>query len=576
MLDIIQPLKRFVHTEYDAQIAQVHELWDKSVEFRVAEGVALANLEILRSEMRSISLRCRDNQSKFRVGDKLVLSRGNPREHPLACELEQDLGDSVVLIPDYGVVFPGNLSGQGWVLDQNVSDIRHVLLEMLDTVAASDRDVTRFTRLFSGQILPAIDRTREAKAAVTARALGLNASQTEAFARSYATENLYLVQGPPGTGKTWMLAHLATELAKAGQRVLITAFTHRAINNALLKIAKTTGHRHTFKIGQRTHAADLAGVVNNYEYFANSGHGPGDKGIIVGGTGYIPSTKRLRDVHFDTVIFDEAGQVTLPLAISCMLVADKAIFIGDHKQMAPVIAGKHAEEWVSRSVFETLFTAAPGTMLDVTHRMNGAINAFPSRHFYGNRLRPSPAAENQRLKLACRPTTLFDVLDPAKPAVFAELTTSRRGMRSPEEAELIARIVEEAIRCGVPAAEIAVVAPYRAQVRLIRNELIKRRVLQSAQDTSELVVDTVERIQGQEREMIIISLTTSDPGHATTRAEFFFQPNRLNVAITRARAKRIVIGSPSLFAASPKDPKVRAWVDMFHTFYKESVNVRCS
>jgi DNA replication ATP-dependent helicase Dna2 len=85
-----------------------------------------------------------------------------------------------------------------------------------------------------------------------------------------------------------------------------------------------------------------------------------------------------------------------------------------------------------------------------------------------------------------------------------------------------------------------------------------------------IVVDTVERIQGQERELVIISLTTSDPGHAAQRADFYFQPNRLNVAITRPKVKRIVVGSPLLFKAVPKEKKLQEWVEHFRALYQQS------
>ena len=85
-----------------------------------------------------------------------------------------------------------------------------------------------------------------------------------------------------------------------------------------------------------------------------------------------------------------------------------------------------------------------------------------------------------------------------------------------------------------------------------------------------MVVDTVERIQGQEREMIIFSMTTSDPFYAAERAEFYFQPNRLNVAITRPRVKRIVIGDPALFTTRTKSSKHNRWIENFKALYEDS------
>ncbi|MCX7856012.1 MAG: AAA domain-containing protein, partial [Anaerolineae bacterium] len=164
-------------------------------------------------------------------------------------------------------------------------------------------------------------------------------SQCEAFARAYATENYYLIQGPPGTGKTWVLAHLAKALAAEGQRVLITAFTHRAINNALRKVAQA-GWPHVCKVGQAHYADDLCrdGVqIPNFERFDQSPYTRVTGGYIVGATCFAVRTSRLRDYPFDTVIFDEAGQVTLPVAIAGMLSGQRYIFIGDHKQYVVVV-----------------------------------------------------------------------------------------------------------------------------------------------------------------------------------------------------------------------------------------------
>ena len=90
---------------------------------------------------------------------------------------------------------------------------------------------------------------------------------------------------------------------------------------------------------------------------------------------------------------------------------------------------------------------------------------------------------------------------------------------------------------------------------IFSNRLLPIRKLGIEPGGDGVMVDTVERIQGQERDVIIVSLTTSDPDHAAQRADFYFQPNRVNVAITHPRVKRIVIGSPNLFDARPTEAK---------------------
>ena len=580
MQSYITALKHFVHKEQDTQNLQLEAMWQEPLSVRVAEGEAIADVEVtsVSPQYDRATVRFRENISKFRETDGLRLSRNDPTGDFIGCELAEEREDDTVLIPAFGVNFLGLEPGRGYTLDRQKVDVRHIQLNVLSQIEQDENLSAYFLRLLNGEIQPEIDPARESNAAERIRGWNFNDSQKEAFIKAFAARNAYLIQGPPGTGKTWVLAQLATELARQGQRVLLTAFTHRAINNALLKTARTTRYEKLCKIGQRNRAEDLRQrdsiQVANYERFRHSPYSPNESGLIVGGTCFAIRTSRLNEVHFDTVIFDEAGQMPLPLAFAGMLAADKAIFIGDHQQMSPVITAEHHPDWVAKSIFETLFDTMPGTMLDTTYRMNKEINAFPSRQFYGKRLRSAPNTQNRRLRLEREPARYPEILDPAVPDVFVEIKHANRGMRSPEEAEIAAGLAAEAVRCGVPADEIAIVSPYRAQGRLICEHLRAQARENGNEALKEIVVDTVERIQGQERDMVILSLATSDPDHAATRAEFYFQPNRLNVSITRPRVKRIVLGSPLLFEASPDDPKLRSWVNNFRALYEESTIVK--
>jgi DNA replication ATP-dependent helicase Dna2 len=114
---------------------------------------------------------------------------------------------------------------------------------------------------------------------------------------------------------------------------------------------------------------------------------------------------------------------------------------------------------------------------------------------------------------------------------------------------------------GLPPWEVGVVVPYRAQGREIRALL--RAALPDAETRQHIVVDTVERMQGQEREAVVVSLTTSNPTFAAHLAEFFFQPERFNVAVTRPRSKLVVVGSRHVLNAQPDDPDQQAAVALF-------------
>jgi len=568
----IEKLKSFINREQDTQNREIYEMWNQPVEARVAEGEAISNVEVVNISYRKANLQCSDNQSKFRPGDAVRLNRGNPMNEYILCEIYREIGNELIIIPGFGSDFSRLRPGGGWVIDRHKIDVRRILLNTLDMIAFNPQQEKFFRNLFKGGIHQSFDSLKETRAYDLSRSIEFNPSQQVAFVKAYSSNNYYLIQGPPGTGKTWVLAHLAGALAREGQRVLVTAFTHRAINNALVKIAKVTRFKNVFKVGQTKYTDDLIWKnieVPNYEYFKSSPFSSNSKGMIIGGTCFAVQTERLRDIRFDTVIFDEAGQVTLPLAMAGMLSGQRYVFIGDHQQMPPVINAEHREKWVTRSVFEALFNHAPGTTLNVTYRMNSEINRFPSQQFYEGKLAPSPETARGRLKLKRMPNRFQSLLDPEKPEVFAEINHQNRGMRSPEEAEVAATLVAEAVSCGVSPEEIAVVAPYRAQGRLI-----SKRLQELCPDHYDhIIVDTVERIQGQEKDIVIISLTTSDPSHAAGRANFYFQPNRLNVAITRPRVKRVVIGSPLLFKTRPKEKRLQSWVDIFHDLYQQSTVV---
>ena len=126
---------------------------------------------------------------------------------------------------------------------------------------------------------------------------------------------------------------------------------------------------------------------------------------------------------------------------------------------------------------------------------------------------------------------------------------------------MVVDLVVMLLESGVPPESIGVISPYRAQGREIRNLL--RRVVPNRDSLRAIVVDTVERMQGQEREVILVSLATSSPHFAAELADFFFQPQRLNVTITRPRTKLIIVGSSHVLRARPEDPDQAEWVNLF-------------
>ncbi|MEJ5223819.1 MAG: AAA domain-containing protein, partial [Anaerolineales bacterium] len=551
-------LQQFVQNEADAQYQALDRQWSRPLGERVAKGWAIEGLRVVGFEKNIARLHCDTNQSRFREGDLVVLHQGNPRdENALHFDLYYDGETELEASLIRGNPYFMTAQPDGWILDQDWFDASPFYLSALGTVADSQLGRTTILPLLQGSLTPKLDFARYERAQALLKKTRLNESQVEAVAQSYATDLLHLIQGPPGTGKTLMLAHLARLLVQDGLRVFVTALTHRAIHNALNKIPQVDETIPVCKIGEERHAGDLN--VPSFETFDQSCFAEKSGGYVVGATPFARQSQRLSNVEFDVVLFDEASQITLPLAIMGMLAGSKYIFIGDENQLPPVTIFS-AEQAAQTSIFNYLAGRGQETMLNVTYRLNDVLTVWPSRTFYRSELKPSEEAAPRRLALSPEATRWDFVLDPASPAVFLDLCHVNTTTRSRIEAEVVSELVLALLMRDVAPEEIGVVVPYRAQSRLIRTLL--RRILMDEETVQRVVVDTVERMQGQEREVVLVSFTTSSPKFAAQMADFLFQPQRLNVAVTRPRSKLILVGSHHMLRADEIAPEHKETLDM--------------
>jgi DNA replication ATP-dependent helicase Dna2 len=558
---LLEQLERLIRQEAEEQREQMESQWSLSLSERVRTGKAIEGLCLAGINDRTGHLRltCQTNNSRFREGDYLFLHKSHPLlEQAVECVLEMDEEKRLEVFPQ------GNArrlldDPEGWIADEGFIDLSGYYLEALTEVADRQIGRTRILPLILGDIGPEVDLASYERGWEVAFKAGLNENQAEAVAQAYATDLVYLVQGPPGTGKTLVLAHIARLLAEEGERIFVTALTHRAINNALNKIADVAPDVPVCKIGHSARADGLK--VDNCNSFDQSQFGQIAGGYIIGATPFSTRTNRLGEVEFDTVLFDEASQITLPLAIMGMLVGKRYIFIGDDRQLPPVTTLPNPSQLSKESIFSFLNGRGYEEMLTLTYRLNNRLTEWPSRMFYADRLQPAPTIGERRLKLEAVPERWREILDPEQPAVFVDLFGRNTTVRSHREAEVVTDLVLALLQGGVPPEEIGVVSPYRAQGREIRNRL--RRLVPDRNVRRGIVVDTVERMQGQEREVILVSLATSSPYFATELADFFFQPQRLNVTITRPRTKLIIVGSSLVLQAKPEEPEMIKWVGLF-------------
>lgn len=567
--DFLQRLRIFVENEADAQREALNKQWNTSLNERIARGWAVEGLQVQQFKHNIIRLTCDTNESRFREGDLVILHRGNPRdENTLHCDIQYDNETEIELNLIRGNELFLAQTPHGWIMDQDWFDASPFFLSALNEAADSNLGRSFILPVLQGALKPKLDFAKYERAKAELQGEGLNESQIEAVAISYGTDLLHLIQGPPGTGKTLMLAHLARLLVNDGRRVFVTALTHRAIHNALNKIAKVDESIPICKIGEDRHATDL--VTPNFLNFKSSRFGEINGGYVIGATPFARQTKRLSGVEFDVVLFDEASQITLPLAIMGMLAGSKYVFIGDENQLPPVTIFSE-EEATQTSIFNYLSGQGNETMLNITYRLNDVLTQWPSRNFYHNELRASENAAPRRLDLSPEVTKWDLVLAPESPVVFLDLCHQNSTVRSPMEAHVVLELVLSLLARDVNPEEIGVVVPYRAQSRLIRSLL--RRTLEDSEVFNKIVVDTVERMQGQEREVILVSFTTASPKFAAQVADFLFSPNRLNVAVTRPRSKLILVGSHEMLIADEYDASKKETLDLIRDLIQNSTQI---
>lgn len=437
----------------------------------------------------------------------------------------------------------------------------------------------------------------------------LNPDQEHAW-RAVFERPISLVWGPPGTGKTYLLAWMLIGMAAAAQRegrvcrVLVTAATHRAVVNVLTRIAKEI---EAAGIPIPLTAVKLRGSGSDADRdleglrvdLVEDARLPGlldsqESGAVVVGSTVWSLWKRLaagggadegEDEEagvpvrpwFDVVVIDEASQMKVPealIALAALRPGGQAILCGDHRQLAPVIRGTYGPD--AGTLFGSVFSHAaarhPVLPLRESRRMNQALVEYPRELFYPglvslrptHRIEVDPAPEPQD-PLDALLGELF--LAPHDAVVFCTYTGVRAAARNPFEAQLVARLVRLARRTlrdpvtGGRFADarfvsdaLAVISPHRAQ-----NSAILAALREVGLAESEIpVVDTVERMQGNEREMVIVSYAVADREYAEAEAEFLLDPHRFNVSITRPRAKLIVLMSEEILHAVPRDEAVLA------------------
>jgi DNA replication ATP-dependent helicase Dna2 len=419
--------------------------------------------------------------------------------------------------------------------------------------------------------------------------LELTGSQLEAY-RAIRKRSLVAVWGPPGTGKTHFLASvilgLASAHAQAGEpfHVLVTAFTHASIENVLRKIHQL--HRRWSALSTKDLAIAKSGGWRSLGAAPGEDVEPNDLTAwlsenpfaVVGATVWASLKVDDQVQKFDLVIVDEASQVRVPeSSIPMSLVAPKGrlLVAGDHMQLPPIVAGQYPEPAekepvLHRSIFELIKERSEGggangpfRQLLENWRMNDVLTSFAAALIYGDKYRcATNEVAGRRLRLLAGTSespVIAACVDPAHPLVIAVIEGAPAAKENQIEAALVAdlvltlrsRMLDHGRNAYANDAAffqhgMFVVSPHHVQIRLIRNELAAKRSWDHPP-----FVDTVDKMQGQEAEVVVVSYGVSDAEYAMREATFIYGLNRINVAVTRAKSKCVVFLPAPLLKAMP-------------------------
>lgn len=258
---------------------------------------------------------------------------------------------------------------------------------------------------------------------------------------------------------------------------------------------------------------------------------------------------------FDRALIDEATQATEPLTLMAFLRARRLVLAGDHRQLPPTILSRAAlDGGLGVSLFERLLAEhgdGPNVqqMLREQHRMHRAIMDFPSREMYGGALRAHPHAAERTLAdllpgLAPDAAPPLLVIDTAGKGWDEEQAPGSDSYRNPGEAELLLHRLRQLLDFGLLPEQIAIIAPYSAQVSLLRE---RAHATVGAAVAERIEIDSVDAFQGREKEAILVSLTRAGAG----QIGFLSDLRRINVALTRARRHLLVVGDSATLAAHP-------------------------
>ena len=482
------------------------------------------------------------------------------------------------------------------LFDNNSYDEMQTALKQAEKLLDNDKE-GRLVQILTGEKQPAF-HPENIKTPLTK----LNTSQQSAVKKIIAALDVAVVHGPPGTGKTTTLiqaikllvtenkekvlvvapSNTAVDLlseklsleglnvlrignpAKVSEKLMDLTLDSKMVNHPYMKESKrlkkqaaeykNMGHKYKRSFGKAERDQRKALFDEAHKIMKEVGKTEQfiiddlvDKAQIITATLVGSNHYTVRQLKYQTVVIDEAGQALEPACWIPILKAEKVIFAGDHYQLSPTIkSDTAAKNGLSTTLMEKCVTLMPEAvvLLDEQYRMNEAIMDYSSKVFYNDALKAHSTVAQQLLFEGDLPFTFIDTAG----CGFDEKPEGT-SVANPEEAAFLFRYLEQLTTelqsyyttDNFPS--VAIISPYREQIRLLKEQLINSPSL--AAYNQQISVNTIDSFQGQERDIVLISMTRSNSENIIG---FLSDIRRMNVAMTRAKKKLVIIGDSATLA----------------------------
>ena len=483
------------------------------------------------------------------------------------------------------------------------SSYREMDIAMDKVINASNNRLAILRDVIYGLKLPAFDKIVE-----SFKITGLNNSQNTAVQKIIAAKDIAIVHGPPGTGKTTTLVQAICETLKIEKQVLVCSSSNIAVDLLTEKLhreginvlrlgnpariseevwmntldVKMSAHESYKKLKKyRKNAEEYFRMAGKYKrtfgreereqrqlFYMEARkilnearvledyifHEQFEKAQVIACTPVVSSGKMMRDKHFTTVFIDEAAQALEPMCWIPITRSNRVIFAGDHFQLPPTVKSKSAEvQGLKETLFEhCMHLDNVSVMLNIQYRMHEHIINFSNKNFYNNNLIADESVKSTVLsfdKNEILLNTPLDFIDTAGIGYNEIINPESLSIANPEEAQLLIKHLKLLLvqysqsNKAVNQISVGIISPYKEQVQYLTTQIALDPYFDNYR--SQIAIKTVDGFQGQERDVIYISLVRSND---LKEIGFLNDIRRMNVALTRAKKKLVVIGDSATLA----------------------------